>query len=76
MWETAVHFDINSLGFELQSEMKHSFKSFQQQIQANLQVEMFTLDSKFSALQFTQTNSIHITWGNIFIRNQIIQSWQ
>ena len=48
---TSVKTSQDQLGFELRSEMKHSFKSFQQQIQADLQIEMFTLDSKFSASQ-------------------------
>ena len=46
----------HQLASELRSEMRDSFKSFQQQFQANLQIEMFTLDSKFSA-SLKQTQS-------------------
>ena len=46
----------HQLTSELRSEMRDSFKSFQQQFQANLQIEMFTLDSKFSA-SLKQTQS-------------------
>ena len=64
---TILHDEISTLGnnvktsqhqlaSELRSEMRDSFKSFQQQFQANLQIEMFTLDSKFSA-SLKQTQS-------------------
>ena len=66
-FQSTVHDEISTLGnnvktsqhqlaSELRSEMRGSFKSFQQQFQANLQIEMFTLDSKFSA-SLKQTQS-------------------
>ena len=66
-FQSSLHDEISTLGnnvktsqhqlaSELRSEMRDSFKSFQQQFQANLQIEMFTLDSKFSA-SLKQTQS-------------------
>ena len=69
-FQSSLHDEISTLGnnvktsqhqlaSELRSEMRDSFKSFQQQFQANLQIEMFTLDSKFSASLKQTQSTLH-----------------
>ena len=49
----------HQLASELRSEMTDSFKSFEQEFQANLQIEMFPLVTKFNASLKQTQSTLH-----------------